>query len=153
MRKPGRFSSSRIKGGGAGGGGPALPRVTLSVTPESGITYTAPNGTVVATITTDATTLALGGTDAGILNITGMNVVTTVSLADRSSLNFTVLGARVGYSGRTVSLTVPVEGPPPPDPSNPSLTPTGGGYDMFGFGTFPELTAAPADGGYNLETV
>lgn len=85
------------------------PQVAMTVTNANGIMQNAAVGTVVATIISDATTLTLGGADVGFLRISGSNnVVTTKALTGKTSLSFSVTGTRSGYTGRTITATVPV---------------------------------------------
>lgn len=99
---------------------PDVP-VTLTVTPAADLREDAPVGSLVATIATDATTLAVGGADAAALMADGLDIVTATSLAGRSSLDFTVRGSAAGKSDTTVSVTVPVA----EVPDEPGTPPTG----------------------------
>ena len=92
----------------AEGGTSPTPQVSMSVAPAVGITQSSPTGTTVATIASDGTSFSLGGTDAGLLQISGNNILTTTSLSGRTGLSFSVTGSRSGYSSRTINTTVPV---------------------------------------------
>lgn len=85
-----------------------LPQVALAVTPAAGVAQDAAIGSTVATITTDATSTTLGGTDASLLQISGTNVVTKAALTGKTGLSFTVNGTRSGYTSRQVSVNVAV---------------------------------------------
>lgn len=120
MREPGRFTLSRLRASGGNGGG-GLPFVSLSLSPEASVGEMSPVGAVVASIATDATSLVLGGTDAGLLAISGTNVVTTTSLVGKTVLDFAVIGFRDTYEARARSAFIPVV--PPPDQLDARVTP------------------------------
>ncbi|TBN53151.1 hypothetical protein EYF88_02860 [Paracoccus sediminis] len=61
-----------------------------------------------ATISTDATALTLGGDDAGLVQISGDQIVTTAALTGRTELSFTVTGTRSGYTARARTASVSV---------------------------------------------
>lgn len=107
----------------AGPGEPSDPPVSLTITPVSSLPEDAAVGTVVASIETDATSLVLDGTHAGLLAIDGDEIVTTAPLTDLEALEFTVKGTRASYAETTTNVSVAVEAVDvvdPPDP--PTLT-------------------------------
>ncbi|MGN7870960.1 hypothetical protein [Paracoccus sp. 22332] len=128
----------------------SLPEVTLTLTPVvPALSEEAPIGTVVARISTDATTVVLSGADADLLEIDGADIVTAAGLQGRTSLEFSVVGTRQGYAptGATVTLAVRV----PDDPS--TITPTQTGFAVANAGSFPTRNIRPTQSGLIVETV
>lgn len=97
------------------------PRVSLNVSPVAYLREDAAVGTLVATLTTDATTLALGGDDAALLTADGTDIVTSAAISTRTELSFTVTGSAAGKNDAVVDVTVPVE----MVPDEPGTPPTG----------------------------
>lgn len=123
--------------------GPAS--VALTATPATGITEAAAIGTVVATITTDATGLTIGGTGASLLAISATNVVTTAAITGQTSLDFTITGTRSGYQSRTVTAAVAVA-------AVPAWAATGGA-EVITIQSMPPIAHLSATGGAEAITI